>query len=74
MKDKSQHYILHPGKIISKNDGQEHYISAGALTELYGIRLDQCVIFEKARRYSYPPDWIHLWPDFSGEYMLPIKN
>lgn len=31
-------YVLHPGPIISKNDGDLHYINAPRLARLYGLR------------------------------------
>jgi hypothetical protein len=74
MRDNPPKYILHPGNILSKNDGQLHHISPPVLARLYGVRMDRCVVFEKMMRYKYPPDWVHLWPSYDGNYELPVKD
>ena len=44
-------YVLAPGPVVSQHDGQEHYISAMQLLDLYGLRLSEC------RVYDPKPDW-----------------
>lgn len=39
-------WCLHPGFVTSKNDGDEHYISAGKLMELYGLKREECGIYK----------------------------
>ena len=73
-------YVLCPGMVTSQNDGQEHYIGSMALARLYGVRPDECEIYEPA------PQWrefefrqaqartlglIRLTPRFDGNYGLP---
>lgn len=41
-------YVLCPGMVISRNDGQQHYIGAMALARLYGVDPKECEIFEPA--------------------------
>lgn len=65
-------YVLHPGIVISRNDGQEHYISAPILATLYRVRMDECVISRDTRyywhNYDMPSELFHLYPLYSGEY------
>lgn len=64
-------FALHPGKIISRFDGQMHHITGTQLAELYQLRRDEYVIwqntpeFEKGRNYK---DYIHLYPNTQGDY------
>jgi len=37
-------YILCPGWVSSKRDGDLHFIGAFKLAKLYGVLLDECVI------------------------------
>ena len=67
-------YVVHPGWVKSQNDDQYHWIDAPRLMHLYGVRKDQCVIFDRKRRHDYPPDWVHLWPRYAGDYTLPVKE
>jgi hypothetical protein len=59
-------YVIHPGDILSKNDRDIHFISAGQLMDLYGLDPKQCVVFQDHTRYE--PDDIHLYPRFDGDY------
>ncbi len=45
-------YVICPGYVTSKNDGQRHYISAKQLMRLYGVNPLECVIYEP----------VHWWP------------
>lgn len=35
-------FVLCPGYVISRNDGQRHYVSANALRQLYGVPARAC--------------------------------
>ena len=72
-------YVLHPGEVSSKSDGQVHYISARALAHCYGLRLEECYVVEQTlfvspRSISVKPytgndeDYIHLYPRYQGDY------
>jgi hypothetical protein len=70
-------YVLHPGYMRSRNDGDLHYITAGQLADLYHVDIRECRIQEQqdheilGRRED--PDLIHLYPNYSGNYKLPEK-
>lgn len=63
---------IHPGEIMSKNDGQIHKIGARQLAELYGVDLRDCIVWEQDRPESYlgrnPDDYYHLYPRYYGDY------
>ena len=68
-------YCLHPGYIRSKNDGEEHFISAEDLSRLYRIPIADCdvVIAGNPETLAGRRDngQIHLYPSYSGNYELP---
>lgn len=70
-------YVLCPGMVTSRYDGQDHYVSARQLARLYGVDMKLCVIFatnpgrslsEDRSRY---PGLIFLGPRYNGDYTLP---
>lgn len=46
-------YVICPGNVISKSDGQRHYIGPMQLIQLYGLDPSECEIYE-------PAPW---WPE-----------
>lgn len=42
-------YLLCPGLVRSKTDGDWHNIGARNLAMLYGIRMDECVVMPEQR-------------------------
>lgn len=68
-------YMLHPGRVISKKDGDEHYIQADQLARLYGVPLNECLIVPAGDALYGAnlerTDVIHLHPRYSGDYTLP---
>lgn len=64
-------YILHPGQIRSRTDGQIHYISAAKLARLYGLNLADCIVHKEPKNYVFDVYDIHLHPRFDGDYTLP---
>lgn len=62
-------YCLFPGTIQSSNDGQEHYIGPHQLAHLYGVKMRECIIAKETE--PAPPDLIHLYPRYNGDYRLP---
>jgi hypothetical protein len=69
-------YLLHPGLIRSKNDGQLHYVSARRLADLYGVPLRQCEVCPDPRSsaahgWKRPECVIDLYPNYHGDYTLP---
>ena len=60
-------FVLFPGFVISKNDGDRHYIGERKLRHLYSIpRSARCVTFREGmvRR----PDDIECRPRYDGKY------
>ena len=63
-------YVVHPGWITSKNDGDRHFVSSNALVRLYGVNPSECMI-KYPTSAPAPEGMIHLYPDYSGEYLVP---
>ena len=75
-----QKYVVCPGKVTSKNDGQKHYIGPVQLMRLYGVDSRECEIYEPAPWWpqSYYQEaerrqkgMIRLYPRYDGDYSLP---
>ena len=66
-------YVLHPGWVTSKNDGQKHFIGRPRLAQLYRVNLGQCVLGDE-REYLEQDDDVHLYPDYHGKYILPSNK
>ena len=68
-------YLLCPGHVMSKTDGQYHYVDACALARLYGVRMGQCDVRPERMfaRYGWRPQpgLIELHPRYDGNYSLP---
>lgn len=65
-------YVVHPGRIKSKYDGDIHKIGFRQLTELYGVNPRECIDAEASpHAMMWPPGVIHLYPQSSGDYSLP---
>lgn len=69
-------YVLHPGWVTSKEDGESHYVTVTALAQLYHIPLGACIdaSFTKNFRNDRLNELIHLWPQASGNYTLPEES
>lgn len=65
-------YLLHPGNVISKEDGDKHYISPLKLCDLYGVHPDECLIVSD--RTKNDDSFIHLHPRHDGNYELPVRK
>lgn len=63
-------YVLHPGYIRSKHDGDEHYIGVFDLVRLYKVDPRKCVDSSKPGLTEQPGD-VHLHPRYDGDYSLP---
>jgi hypothetical protein len=66
-------YVLCPGWITSRNDGDRHYISAAKLARYYGVNLRDCLIElpGKSRRFQVHEKMVFLNPRLDGDYRLP---
>lgn len=66
-------YVVTPGYVISKTDGDKHYISYNRLIALYNVDPKECVVYLK-HRFNYEGMHI-LSPRFDGNYPnLGVKN
>ena len=67
-------YAVHPGYVISKTDGDRHYISALQLAFLYRLYPDQFVVWDDKDPRSNigrnPEVYKHLYPRIDGDYKL----
>jgi hypothetical protein len=70
--DKALRYVLHPGYVISKYDGQEHFVGGPTLAQLYGVNIHDCV-FGDIPSYREQENDVHLRPRCDGDYRLPVK-
>lgn len=68
-------YLLIPGYVWSKTDGQEHFVGSVQLANLYGVPLSQCMTYDydrdRGRMDHWFKDLIKLRPQSSGNYELP---
>jgi hypothetical protein len=64
-------YVIHPGHVISKNDGERHYISAAQLMYFYKVRPGECVVDHYDNYIPFEGrELIHLYPKYNGDYEL----
>lgn len=72
-------YLLVPGHVTSKTDGDLHYISASRLAELYGVRMNECTVYpDNPRQRTLVHPWEHygliqLTARYDGDYSLPPR-
>ena len=67
-------YVLVPGHIISKSDGDRHYVTARQLQQLYGVDPADCIEAPTgpgANHWEPPEDAVYLRPRYDGDYSLP---
>ena len=66
-------YLILPGVVRSRSDGDMHYISARQLIELYKVNPEECKIVDSpqsAQGIEWK-DYIELRPRTDGNYNLP---
>ena len=61
-------YLLFPGLIRSRHDGERHFISKEKLIRLYKVRPEECIVFEKGISRKRISKLIPLSPRFYGDY------
>lgn len=71
-------YLVLSGFVVSKNDGQKHYITAPQLIRLYGVNPTECICMteEAYHRYGFhKPEHLRtmilLCARYDGDYSLP---
>lgn len=71
-------YVLHPGIVVSKSDGDKHFISAARLCALYRVKWEECVVAKPNWWHGFTQkalnELIHLAPDYTGEYKIAQTN
>jgi hypothetical protein len=68
--------VLWPGFVTSRNDGDQHYISADRLMDLYQLTPEQrrrTVRGDQPGFHREPSD-IDLYPSFAGDYRNPESH
>jgi hypothetical protein len=73
-------YLLCPGMVTSRTDGDQHYIGVAKLAGLYGVSLFECEVLTydpleprslaEARKQQHA-GLIRLAPRDDGDYRLP---
>lgn len=79
-------YLLCPGQVKSRTDGDWHHIGARDLARLYGVRLDECLMLPDPGRERFScerlrllkrcesgGDLVQLRPRGDGDYCIPEK-
>lgn len=74
----SKKYMIHPQFVISKTDGDEHFISARDLMRLYRVSALESVVCKNCQRQKHgscpyawiSPEYVHLFPRRDGNYEL----
>ena len=69
--------VVLPGHIISKDDGDEHFVTSSQLLRLYRIKQpypwNDLLVVQENLRHTYEPQIgdVRLYPRVSGKYELP---
>ena len=75
-------YLLCPGPVISRVDGDRHHVGASELARLYGVPMAACVVLPPQRPEHHrermalldrvrAADLVGLFPRADGDYRLP---
>ena len=64
-------YIVHEGYVISKIDGDRHFINAQQLMQLHKVSPSECIIVRDGEPdfgANTNESYIHLFPRYDGNY------
>jgi len=64
-------YRIHSDYIISRTDGDKHFISEQRLVQLYGLRPIECV-GTVGNSYKGFKDLVDLYPRYDGDYSFAV--
>jgi hypothetical protein len=68
-------YAVHPGFVISRIDGDKHFINSAQLARLYELDSDEYIVWNEREPRTYlgrrEEDYIHLYPRYDGNYGRP---
>jgi hypothetical protein len=67
-------YLLRPGPVRSRTDGQLHHVGARELARLYGVPMSECLVSRGDTRGLEFGRLIVLAPRYDGDYRLPEKS
>ena len=67
---RSVRYVVYPGYITSKNDGQFHYITAAKLMQLYKVNPRECIVYRENLGLDVSK-LTQLHPRYDGNYKVP---
>lgn len=76
-------YVVYPGHVISKADGDKHFIPSDYLMFLYGVKREECIVItssmppplqRQAEERATALKCIPLYPKTSGDYTLPTAD
>lgn len=63
-------FLVIPGWVFSRNDGDKHWVSIGDLMKLHHVNPDECLVFnEMWDVYRVGDPLTILSPSSSGEYI-----
>jgi hypothetical protein len=63
--------VIHPGWVVSINDGDRHFIGYGVLIRLYGLNPSECVDYSNTQGWSRErlAAAAHFYPSREGNYL-----
>ncbi len=76
-------YAVFPDHVVSRTDGQVHFIGAAELINLYGVDPRECFVIDfnagprayaQQMRLVEEEGLIHLRPSYRGNYKLEKTN
>ena len=81
-------YLLCPGDVRSRSDGQWHHVGASELARLYGVPMAACLVLPARERGALGGgrarvamlaradrgELVALWPRANGDYRLPAPR
>ena len=68
-----QYYVLYPGPVVCHRSGQTYYMGASTLARLFGVDIQDCVVFDPdpdSRLKDYDI-CVHLHPQYDEEMAQP---
>jgi hypothetical protein len=65
-------YVVYPGYVKSKTDGQRHWVSYQQLIALYHVDPKECI--NGSRPNTFVDRYIPLYPRYDGNYEIPKQK
>lgn len=67
-------YMLLPGWVTSRHDGDIHFIGSEQLARLYGVSMDECCVYRGQHTLAEHDGLMFLPVRYDGNYETPGKN